>query len=769
VEVTGQEARFRAILAEEAEGRLATLSELLLELERNGEDQELLSSVFREAHTLKGAAAVVGLADVLRVAHAMEEVLEGLRRGDPATPAAVDALLGAVDGMREMVPAVLAGEERTGHADRLVAALHDPTPALEPPPDPEPAPGPPPGPASAPAPGPAQPAPRRERRETVRLRVERLDELVRLVGEASAAALRVGRVVTDQLGVEPAGVPELHDLSRILESLQERTLQARMVPFGTIAEPLRRTARDLARSLGKAVELELRGQETELDRGVLEQVADPMLHLVRNAIDHGIELPEARLAAGKPRYGTVRVHAAQLGSEVVVTVADDGQGIDLARVRQQAGEAGDALDGVGDDEAIYAIFRSGLSTAATVSEVSGRGVGLDVVRASLASVRGRVEVHSEPGTGSEFRLSVPITLAVLPCLLVEAAGRRFGVPMHSVVSAEAAGWSEDHVEGQVVIRVRDTILPVSDLAATLGVTAGQGGAPASDSPAVVVASMTRRHAFRVDALLGQRNVVVKDLGRLLPRLALLAGASLEPDGSILLVLDVSGLVDRARWARSGGAGRPAPSPTPAVPAPAGPASVLVVDDTAVVRELERSILEEAGYRVRTAAAGRRPPTRTAPRRWPSPPRPAGRRPLPRSCPALAGWPCPSWSSSTSTRSWSTGSWAGCSGCRPCRWWWPPTATGPSLGSSTSHRPAPTSSSLPPPACPGCRWGRPGPSRPAAAAWSSTPTRRTCTGRRPTSCSARSPPPLAGRRSACCSPAWARTARPGCWRCAARGP
>jgi two-component system, chemotaxis family, sensor kinase CheA len=604
VEVTGQEARFRAMFAEEAEGRLATLSELLLELERNGEDQELLSSVFREAHTLKGAAAVVGLADVLRVAHAMEEVLEGLRRGDPATPAAVDALLGAVDGMREMVPAVLAGEDRAGHADRLVAALHDPPPALEPPPDPEPAPGPPPSPEPAPTPAPAQAAPRRERRETVRLRVERLDELVRLVGEASAAALRVGRVVTDQLGVEPAGVPELHDLSRILESLQERTLQARMVPFGTIAEPLRRTARDLARSLGKAVELELRGQETELDRGVLEQVADPMLHLVRNAIDHGIELPEARLAAGKPRYGTVRVHAAQLGSEVVVTVADDGQGIDLARVRQQAGEAGDALDGVGDDEAIYAIFRSGLSTAATVSEVSGRGVGLDVVRASLASVRGRVEVHSEPGTGSEFRLSVPITLAVLPCLLVEAAGRRFGVPMHSVVSAEAAGWSEDHVEGQVVIRVRDTILPVSDLAATLGVTAGQGGAPASDSPAVVVASMTRRHAFRVDALLGQRNVVVKDLGRLLPRLALLAGASLEPDGSILLVLDVSGLVDRARWARSGGAGRAAPPPTPAVPAPAGPASVLVVDDTAVVRELERSILEEAGYRVRTAADGR---------------------------------------------------------------------------------------------------------------------------------------------------------------------
>jgi two-component system, chemotaxis family, sensor kinase CheA len=625
VEVTGQEARFRAMFAEEAEGRLATLSELLLELERNGGDQELLSSVFREAHTLKGAAAVVGLADVLRVAHAMEEILEGLRRGDAsATPELVDALLGAVDGMREMVPAVLAGDDRGDHADRLVATLRAPRPAPVPPVDnrrsatpdpatlppggPEPgagsmqaAPGPrPPGP---PPPGPPARAPaQRSRRRSIRLPVERLDDMVRLVGEASAAALRVGRLVTDQLGADPAGVPELGDLTRILERLQERTLQARMVPFGTIAEPLRRAGRDLARSLGKAVELEVRGHETELDRGVLEQVADPLLHLVRNAVDHGVEPPEGRLAAGKPPLGKVTVQAMQLGSEVVVTVTDDGRGIDLERVRQRAGEAGDRLDGVGDDEALYAIFRSGLSTAATVSEVSGRGVGLDVVRTSLAAVRGRVEVHSEPGSGCEFRLSVPITLAVLPCLLVETAGRRFAIPMHSVVSAEAAGWSEDHVEGQVVIRVRDQVLPVSDLAATLDSSGGRAEAPAGDRPAVVVASMTRRHAFRVDTLLGQRNVVVKDLGRLLPRLGLLAGAALEPDGSILLVLDVSGLVDRARWIRS--AGGPARAAAPAeLPAPAEPASVLVVDDTAVVRELERSILEQAGYRVRTAGDG----------------------------------------------------------------------------------------------------------------------------------------------------------------------
>jgi two-component system, chemotaxis family, sensor kinase CheA len=598
VEVTGQEARFRAMFAEEAEGRLATLSELLLELERDGGDQELLSSIFREAHTLKGGAAVVGLDEVMRVAHAMEEVLEGVRGGNAtATQGLVDALLGAVDGIRELLPAVLAGEDRAVEAGALVVALQAPPSGTQQ------------ATAAPPDLPPAVPVPpvRRGRRKTMRLPTERLDELVRLVGEASAAALRVGRLVTDQLGAEPAGVPELHELTRALESLQERTLQARMVPFGTIAEPLRRAARDLARSLGKSVELELRGQETELDRGVLEQVADPLLHLVRNAIDHGIEPPGARLAAGKPAQGTVRVHATQLGSEVVVTVADDGRGIDLERVRERAGASGDSLEGVGDAEALYAIFRSGLSTAATVSEVSGRGVGLDVVRTSLAAVRGRVEVHSEPGAGSEFHLSVPITLAVLPCLVVETAGRRLAIPMHSVVSAEAAGWAEDWVEGQVVIRVRDQILPVSDLAVTLDGTA-PADAPAGDRPAVVVASMTRRHAFRVDALIGQRNLVVKDLGRLLPRLDLLAGAALEPDGSILLVLDVSGLVDRARWmrsvARSAADPRTGPAAPAALPAPAGPSSVLVVDDTTVVRELERSILEEAGYRVRTAGDGR---------------------------------------------------------------------------------------------------------------------------------------------------------------------
>jgi two-component system, chemotaxis family, sensor kinase CheA len=592
VDVTGQEERFRQLFAEEAEGRLATLSELLLELEAASGDAELLASVFREAHTLKGSAAVVGLGEVGRVAHAMEEILDGLRRGErAATPTLVDALLRAVDGIRELIPAALGGDDRAAEADRLVAALQEPS-AAGTAPEPEPAPE-----AGRPAETIAAPAGGTRGGETIRVPVERLDELVRLVGEAAAAYLRVGRLLAERLGLDPAVVPELRELSRVLGDLQQRTLRARMVPFATIVEPLRRATRDLARSLGKAVELDLRGQETELDRSVLEQVTDPLLHLVRNAIDHGLEAPAEREAAGKPPTGTVRVHAMQLGSEVVVTVADDGRGIDVGRVREQASKAGDDLEGVDDDEALYAIFRSGLSTASSVSQVSGRGVGLDVVRASLEAVRGQVEVRTEPGGGSEFRVSVPISMAVLPCLLVEAAGQRYGIPMHSVVTTEAAGWTEASVEGRPVIRVRDQVLPVSSLAATLGTGEAAAG------PAVVVASLTRRHAFQVDALLGQREVVLKDLGRLLPRVDLLGGASVEPDGAILLVLDASGLVERARRTAPV-AGVPVLSGTPARQAPpVAHASILVVDDAPVVRELERSILERAGYQVRTAADG----------------------------------------------------------------------------------------------------------------------------------------------------------------------
>ena len=632
--VSGQDERLRQLFAQEAEGRLSRLAEMLLELEGRGADRDLVAMLFREAHTLKGEAGVVGLDEVAGAAHAMEELLEQLRSGERSpSPPLVDLLLRAVDELRAMVPAVLGGEDRGEQAVRLAedlaAALtmpdHEgppsqpaPPPAAPPPPPaapppaapseavaPSPPPAPPPGPevgaGPPPAPGPAPAGLAGD--ATIKVPTERLDQLGRLVGEAAAAHLRVGRLLGDRLGVDAGSVLEFHDLSRALGELQEKAMQARMVPFATVVEPLRRTARDLARSLGKQVAWEVRGQETELDRRVLEQLTDPLLHLVRNAVDHGIEPPQEREAAGKDPTGQVRVHAMQLGSEALVTVSDDGRGIDAGRVREAARRAGIDPDAMSDEDALGLVFTAGLSTARAVTGISGRGVGLDVVRSSLQSVRGRVEVRSQPGRGCEFRISVPLTLAVLRCLLVEAAGRPYAVPLHAVVVVEtpalATGTS---LAGRPMVQVRDEVLPLVSLAGALG--AGES----ASGPIVVVSSLSQRHAFQVDALIGQRDVVVKGLGRLLPRFDVLAGASVEPDGSILLVLDIPGLIDRARGAERPTAWTPDLAPVgrraqPGGGRSAGRGSVLIVDDALVVRELERSILEGAGYQVRTAANG----------------------------------------------------------------------------------------------------------------------------------------------------------------------
>jgi two-component system chemotaxis sensor kinase CheA len=278
-------------------------------------------------------------------------------------------------------------------------------------------------------------------------------------------------------------------------------------------------------------------------------------------------------------------------------VTDDGRGIDVEKVRAQAARRGSDVSNLSDEDALYLVFRSGLSTAEFVSDISGRGVGLDVVRANVEAVRGRVEIHTEVGVGTEFRVIVPITLAVLPCLLVSAGGQRHAIPMHSVVLAQETA-PEARSEGRTQVWIGEQAIPLTSLAATLGLEGGE-----AEGPIVVVAGLTRRHAFRVDSLIGQRDVVVKGTSRLLPRLDVLAGASVEPDGSILLVLDVAGLIDRARMTRSPLGPRTAPEDAASTSARDRRGTLLVVDDALTVRELQRSILERAGYEVRVATDG----------------------------------------------------------------------------------------------------------------------------------------------------------------------
>jgi two-component system chemotaxis sensor kinase CheA len=586
--LTGEQ--IRALFAQEAEVRLAHLGQLVLELEQTGSDKVLVGSIFRELHTIKGSSAVAGLGEVSSFAHELEELIDDLRTGrSAATPELIDALLAGMDGLSTLIA------QATGEPEPVVAAPVPMPPPLE---------------AAVQLPAdeialiavaapaaalpPSRPA-AANRGGVVMVPLERLDELSRLVSESASAHLRVGRMLSDRFGTDPASISEFNELSRALNDLQDRAMRTQMVAVATITDSLQRTVRDLARSQGKNIRWDARGTDTELDRGVLHQLSDSLIHLVRNAVDHGIESPEERAAAGKPAQATIRLHAMQLGSEVIIAVTDDGRGVDLGRVREEAARHGIGTDGLSDEDVIALTLRSGMSTAAFVTDVSGRGVGLDVVRANVEAARGRVEVRSQPGVGAEFRVIVPITLAVLRCLLVESGGCRYALPFHRVVRSQADDVSnKTHAEGRASVWVDKRAVQVSVLSQILGGSSDSD----PDGPIVVLADSAHRHAFKIDRLLGQRDVVLKGLSRLLPNVPAVAGASVEPDGSVLLVLDPPGLIQRARQTRSAH-GRPASAALPKTRQP----RILVVDDALTVRELQRSILERADFSVRVASDG----------------------------------------------------------------------------------------------------------------------------------------------------------------------
>jgi two-component system chemotaxis sensor kinase CheA len=615
----GAEPDFVKLFAEEAAGRLDRLAQDLLALEELGHDPGVIASVFREAHNIKGGAAVVGLSDVEAVAHTFEDILDELRSGTrTADGTLIDILLVALDGLRSIIDASVEGIDVSARSRELVRSLVEaasqPTavgPAIDSPVPADPASG---GSNAEPKEEPKRAAiedaavggsvepPARapsEQVDSLRVPLTRLDELSRLAGEASTARLRVGQLLHDDLGEDPEAIDGFRDLGRAIGALQDEAMRSRMVPLSTIAGTLQRAVRDVARRSGKQVRWDLRGGDTEIDGRILDHLADPLLHLVRNAVDHGIQLPDARIAAGKTPHGSVSLHAMHLGADVVITVTDDGAGIDLDAVRVTAARSNPAAMNASDEEALNLIFESGLSTSALATDFSGRGVGMDVVRTQLESVRGRVEVRSRPGEGTEFRISVPITLSVAPSLVVRVGGRAYALAMRSVVSLIGANEPREDVSGRPHVWVDGKIVPEYSLATTLGL----GDIDDRPRPSVVLAGLTQLRAFSVDGFEGQREVVVKSLSRMIPRLDVVAGASVEPDGSILLVLDPAGLVDRERR------GRRIAAADDQQPDPSGDVvtqrhgSILVVDDALTVRELERSILERAGYEVRTANDG----------------------------------------------------------------------------------------------------------------------------------------------------------------------
>jgi two-component system chemotaxis sensor kinase CheA len=406
----------------------------------------------------------------------------------------------------------------------------------------------------------AQEARRSVVESSVRVDVELLDTLMRMVGELVLSRNQLVSELDDQK--DTALARSAQRLSLVTSELQEQVMKTRMQPVDTVWSKLPRVVRDLSRQLGRQVRLEMEGRETELDRSVLEAIKDPLTHLVRNAIDHGIETPADRVAAGKPAEGLLMLRAYHEAGQVHLEIVDDGAGIDPEVIKAKAAERGlasvAALERMSQREVIQLIFLPGFSTAGKVTNVSGRGVGMDVVKTRIEGIGGSVDVMSSKGSGSTFRLTIPLTLAIIPALTIGCAGRRYAVPQVSVLelvrlSGEHARGGIEHISGAPVYRLRGALLPLVQLDEQLGLvpvgtSIGGGDVAGADGRGgfiVVLQAEQHRFGLVVDDVLDTQEIVVKPLGRHLKGLPMYAGATILGDGSVVLILDATTVARRA--------------------------------------------------------------------------------------------------------------------------------------------------------------------------------------------------------------------------------
>jgi two-component system chemotaxis sensor kinase CheA len=668
------EDRARQEFTSEAEELLDTLSGDLVEFEHQGAEvrPELVNKIFREVHSLKGLAGMLGFAEISELSHNLEDMLDRLRMGKiPITKELVDLLYDAVDSLNRLVISIndptleglvdltnltsrihhvvthqpqqkaedpfsaLTLDEQTKKSlteyeehrllenvragknvltvevtfdfsdfdeklRTLTAALNEAGEVISTLPaidssggsgisfrllygsvldvasasaiagmeakvtslrKQEPAPA---APVAAPAamePAPDEELSLRSISQTVRVDIGRLDHVMNIVGELIIEKTQLEaltRVLVSQqnrLAAHELGKIG-RNLDRKLNELQKSVIEIRMVPVGQIYTKLSRTVRKVARELNKEIDLVLRGEETELDKMMVEELTDPLMHIIRNALDHGIEPPGERVAKGKSPTGKVTLQAYQKGNSVVLDVSDDGQGIDPAKVREVALKRGLVAekDVIDQSRAFELLFTPGFSTAAAVSEISGRGVGLDVVKKNIQELKGSIEIFSEVGHGSTFRISLPITLAIIQALVVRAADEHFAIPLTSVEESLRI-YSRDirTVERKEVFTLRDFTLPLLRLSDAFGLADGREEGPDTKWFVVVTRSGEKTVGILVDALVRQQEVVIKSIGERLKTIPGIAGATEIGEGEIVLVLDIGTLVDhfggQARTAR----------------------------------------------------------------------------------------------------------------------------------------------------------------------------------------------------------------------------
>ena len=546
----------------------------LVQLERDPSDMAMVASIFRLLHTIKGTCGFLGLSRLGKLAHAAEALLSRLRDGAPATEETVGLILAAVDRIRFLLAEIEAQQiEPIGGDDDLIVALEQETVGVCAPVTAEVSDASTPfEPRDAAA---ADPAAARAKGATVRIGLDLIETMVTLVSELVLTRNQLADVARRSGNADVSAT--LGRLSSIVGDLQDQVMRARMQPLDRIFSGLPRLTRDLARELGKEITLVVEGGDNELDRQLIDILRDPLTHLIRNCADHGLETTAARLAAGKPACGTIRVAASHVAGQVRIEVSDDGRGLDLGRIGATAlrrGLVDDAgLQDMTVDDVARFIFEPGFSTAAAVTSISGRGVGLDVVRDNIEAAGGDVAVTSFAGAGLCFTLRLPLTLAIAPALIVNAGGQRLALPQSDVaeivsIGADAA-YSREVVGGVAVLSLRGEVLPLVDLTQLLGLL------PAADTGEEPVAAIIRCGAGAAFALLLDRvedvqEIVVKPIGPVLSGLRLYAGHTILGDGAIVLILDAVAIAGTVGVRRVRGAASAAASP---VPPPSSPRDV----------------------------------------------------------------------------------------------------------------------------------------------------------------------------------------------------
>jgi two-component system chemotaxis sensor kinase CheA len=532
--------KYADLFLTESREHLSAINAHLLELERAPQAGEPVAAIFRSVHTIKGMSATMGYVPVTELTHEMETLLERMRRGEqPATPEVMDLLFRAADTLETAIEAVVRGQE-PANVSRVIERLRALASAGSAP--------------SAPAAAPQAP-PRPPRRTTIgmparaevpqaprhaRIELQRLDTLMNLVGELVIARGRLQRLT---MGTpDPALDETVQQTGRLIAELQREIMVARMVPVAQIFDRFPRLVRDGARALGKEIEFVMEGKDIELDRSMLDEIGEPIVHLLRNAIDHGVEMPDERAAGGKPRAGRLTLSALRERSSVVIRVTDDGRGIDRARVLDKARTMGlveDAAREVTDDELIRLVARPGFSTAERVTDFSGRGVGVDAVYTRVRTLGGSVEIRTTPGQGTTVTVRLPVTLAIVRALLARVERETYAVPLtHVTETTELVPDAVRRVKGHDVYVLRDELMPLIRFRDVVRLPSPGAGR----SQVIVLEMGDRRAGLLVDELAGQQDIVVKPFDAVREGVGVFSGATILSDGAPALIVDVGSLL-----------------------------------------------------------------------------------------------------------------------------------------------------------------------------------------------------------------------------------